>query len=193
MLGIRNTFPLSANTTRSLRFLRPLMVVAIVALLGCLVMDFGFVLPARERLVKTQETLDALHRQRLSGQRAKTAQQTLSQFWQDLPAQQEFTHVGVRLNTLAKQNKVTIPGMEYRVESLKQEDIPKGSITFQALGSYGAIRRFIYQLEKTGPYLIIEKLTAERTKERDNVAFKLQIGTFFRPPSVPEKTKASPS
>ncbi len=193
MLGMHNTFPLSANTTRSLRFLRPLMVVAIAALLGCLAIDFGVVLPARELLVKTQETLDSLHRQRLSGQRAKTTQQTLSQFWQNLPAQQEFTHVGVRLNTLAKHNKVTIPGMEYRVESLKQEDIPKGSITFQALGSYGAIRRFIYQLEKTGPYLIIEKLTAERTKERDTVAFKLQIGTFFRPPSVPGKTKAGPS
>ena len=190
---MNNLFPLSTNTTQSLRFLRPLMFVAIAGLLGCLAIDFGWVLPARERLVKTQETLDELHRQRLSGQRAKTTQQTLSRFWQDLPIQQEFTHLGVRLSTLARQNQVTIPGMDYRVESLKKEAIPKGSITFQALGSYDAIRRFIYQLEKTGPYLIIEKLTAERTQERDRVAFTLQIGTFFQPPSVPGKTKASTS
>ena len=190
---MNNPFPLSANTAQSLRFLRPLMVVVVAALLGCLAIDFGLVLPARERLVKAQETLDELHQQRLSGHRAKTTQQTLRQFWQDLPRQQEFTHLGVRLNTLANQNKVSIPGMDYRVESLKREAIPKGSITFQALGSYDAIRRFIYQLEKTGPYLIIEELTAERTKERDQVVFTLQIGTFFRPPSVSGTTKESPS
>ena len=193
MISMNNPFPLSTNTTQNLRFLRPLICVAIAGLLGSLTMDFGLVLPAQERLVKAQKTLDELHQQRLSGQKAKSTQQTLKQFWQDLPIQQEFTHLGVRLNTLARQNKVTIPGMDYRVESLKKEAIPKGSITFQALGSYEAIRRFIYQLEKTGPYLIIEKLTAERTKERDRVAFTLQIGTFFQPQSVHGKTKASTS
>lgn len=190
---MNNPFPLSTNTTQSLRFLRPLMCVAIAGLLGCLAIDVGLVLPARERLVKTQKTLDELHRQRLSGQKVKTTQQTLNQFWQNLPIQQEFTHLGVRLNALAKQNNVTVPGMDYRVETLKKEAIAKGSITFQALGSYDAIRRFIYQLEKTGPYLIIEKLTAERTKEKDRVAFTLQIGTFFQPPSVHGTTKTSTS
>ena len=181
---MNDAFPLSTNTAQSLRFLRPLMFVTIAALLGCLATYFSLVLPTQERLVETQETLNALHQQHRSAQTAKTTQQALSRFWQDLPTQQEFTHLGVRLSTLAKQNKVKIPGMDYRVESLKKEAIPKGSITFQAFGSYEAIRRFIYQLEKTGPYLMIEELTAERIRERDEVAFTLQIGTFFQPPSV---------
>jgi len=184
VFGMNNPFAFSATTTHSLRFLRPLMVLAMAALLVCLTVYFGFVRPTQERLVESQQTLDALQQQHRSGQTAKTTQQALSRFWQNLPTQQEFTHLGVRLSTLAKQNKVTIPGMDYRMESSKKEAIPKGSITFQAFGSYEAIRRFIYQLEKTGPYLIIEKLTAERTKQADRVAFTLQIGTFFRPRSV---------
>ena len=181
---MKNPFSFSTTATHSLRFLQPLMVLAMAALLGCVAIYFGLVHPAQERLVETRATLNALQQQHLSGQTAKTTQQALGRFWQDLPTQQEFTHLGVRLSTLAKQNTVAIPGMEYRVESLKKKKPPKGSITFQAFGSYGAIRRFIHQLEKTGPYLIIEKLTAERTKEADRVAFTLQIGTFFRPPSV---------
>ncbi len=169
------------------------MVLATAALLGCLALYFGLVLPTQKRLVETQETLNALRQQHLSGQTAKTTQQALSRFWQDLSTQQEFTHLGVRLSTLAKQNKVMIPGMDYRVESSKNKAVPKGLITFRAFGSYEAIRRFIYQLEKTGPYLIIEKLTAERTKERDRVAFTLQIGTFFRPPSVHGTVKENTS
>ena len=184
VFSMPNPFSLSATATHSLRFLQSLMVLATVALLGCLAIYVGLVRPTQERFVETQKTLNALRHQHHSGQTAKTTQQALSRFWQDLPTQQEFTHLGVRLNTLAKQDQVTVPGMDYRVEPSKKEAIPKGSMTFRAFGSYEAIRRFIYQLEKTGPYLIIEKLTAERTKERDRVAFTLQIVTFFRPPSV---------
>lgn len=193
MIGMNNLFPLSTTATHSLRCLRPLMVLAMGALLVCLAIYVGLLRSTQERLVETQNTLNALRQQHRVGQTAKTTQQVLNRFWRDLPLQQEFTHLGVRLNTLAKQHAVTIPGMDYRVESLKKEAIPKGSITFQALGSYEAIRGFIYQLEKTGPYLIIEKLTAERTKKNDRVAFTLQIGTFFRPSSVHETTKGSTS
>ena len=184
MFSIKPPLSLSPTAIHSLRFLRPLMVLAMVALLGCLAIYVGLVRPTQARLVDTRETLHALHQQRLSEETAKTTQQALSRFWQDLPTQQEFTHLGVRMNTIAKQNEVTIPGMEYRVASSKNKAGPKGSMTFQAFGSYEAIRRFIYQLEKTGPYLIIEKLTAERTKQTDHLAFTLQIGTFFRPLSA---------
>ena len=193
MFSMKNPFSFSTTATQSLRFLRPIMVLAITAWLGCMAIYFGLVRPAQESLVESKETLSALHQQHRSGETARTTQQALSRFWKNLPTQQEFTHLGVRLNTLAKQNKVTIPGMDYLVESSKKEALPKGSITFQAFGPYDAIRRFIYQLEKTGPYLIIEKLTAERTKERDKVAFTLQIGTFFRSPSVHARVKESPS
>ncbi len=159
------------------------MFLAIAVLLGCMAIYVGLVLPTQERLAKTRETLNALRQQHLSEETAKTTQQVLSRFWQDLPTQQEFTHLGVQISTLAKQNKVTIPGMDYQVQASKKKMAPRGSITFQALGSYDAIRRFIYQLEKTGPYLIIKKLTAERIKKTDHVAFTLQIVTFFRPPS----------
>ena len=184
VFGLNNPFSLSPTATHGLRCLRPLMVLAIGALLGCVAIYVVLLYPARERFVETQETLNALRQQHQFGQTAKKTQQVLGRFWQDLPTQQEFTHLGVRFSTLAKQHEVTIPGMEYQVESSKNNTGPKGSMTFRALGSYEALRRFIYHVEKTGPYLIIEKLTAERTKEKDGVAFTLQIGTFFQPPSI---------
>lgn len=165
------------------------MVMALAALLGCLAIYAGFVRPAQERLGDTRKTLNMLHHQRLSEETAKKTRQALDRFWQDLPTRQELTHLGVRINTIAKQNDVSVPGMKYRVASSKNKTGPKGSMTFQAFGSYKAIRRFIYQLEKTWPYLIIEKLTAERTRQPDNLIFTLQIGTFFRPPSTNGKAK----
>ena len=160
------------------------MVMTLAALLGCLTIYVALVRPTQERLVDARETLNVLHQKHLSEETAKQTQQTLERFWQDLPTQQEFTHLGVRINTIAKHNEVSIPGMEYRVASSKNKTGPQGSMTFRASGSYKAIRRFIHQLEKTGPYLIIEKLTAERTKQTDDLIFTLQIGTFFRPSSA---------
>ena len=189
MFSMKNPFSFSTTATKSLRFLRPIMFLTVAVLLGCMAIHVGLVLPTQEQLAKTRETLNALRQQRLSEETAKTTQQVLSRFWQNLPTQQKFTHLGVRISTLAKQNKVTIPGMDYQIPGSKKQRASKGSITFQAFGSYTAIRRFIHQLEKTEPYLIIEKLTAEQIKKTDSVAFTLQIVTFFQPPSFHAATK----
>ncbi len=174
----------SPTAARTVHVLRPLMILTSIALLCCLTMYLGLFLPAQHRLSETQDALHALRQRHLSQQTAKTTQQVLNRLWKDLPTQQTFTHLGVTLNTLAQKNGVTIPEMKYHVEPSKKQTIPKGSITFQAFGAYDAIRRFIHQVEKTGPYLMIEKLTAERSGKTEGVAFTFQIGTFFRSPSA---------
>ena len=60
----------------------------------------------------------------------------------------------------------------------------KGTISFEAFGAYEAIRKFIFELETSGTYLIIEKLSAERSKKTEDVAFKIRIGTYFKPESA---------
>ncbi len=176
-----NAFSLSPTVTQSLRFFRPSMVLAVAALLSCLAIYLGLLRPTQERAVATQAILTQLQQQHRVGQTAKTTHQTLTQFWQALPTQEEFTHLGARLSALAKHHEVTIPGMDYRIEAAKKQGDPRGFIKFQAVGSYEAIRHFLYQLEKTEPYVLIEQLTAERTKTPKTVALTLQIGTFFRP------------
>ena len=182
----RKQFPMkrSPTTTRTLHVLRPLMILTATAFLCCVTMYLGLFLPAQHRLSDAHDTLHALRQQHVSRQTAKTTQQALTRLWKDIPTQQKFTHLGVKLNTLAQKNGVTIPEMNYHVEPSKKQTAPKGSITFQAFGAYDAIRRFIYQVEKTSPYLMIEKLTAERSRKTEGVAFTLQIGTFFRSPSA---------
>ena len=174
----------SPTATRTIHLLRPIMILTATAFLCCLTTYLGLFLPARHQLSDTHNALHALRQQHVSQQTAKTTQQALNRLWKDLPTQQQFTHLGVKLNTLAKKNGVTIPEMTYHVEPSKKQAPPKGSITFQAFGAYDAIRRFIYQVEKTSPYLMIEKLTAERSRKTEGVAFTFQIGTFFRSPSA---------
>ena len=85
---------------------------------------------------------------------------------------------------LAKSNDVRIPAMQYQQDTKKDGLAAKGSISFEAFGAYEAIRRFIYELETSGTYLIIEKLTAERSKKKKDIAFKMRVGTYFKPDSA---------
>ncbi len=90
------------------------------------------------------------------------------------------TDIALSIAKLAEANHVRIPGMKYDLAPIENGVTSKGALTFQASGAYESIRRFIYELEKSGPHLFIEQLHAERENKTRDVAFMIQIGTFFK-------------
>ena len=82
--------------------------------------------------------------------------------------------------SLAKTHKVRIPGMGYDIQPSRHKNASKGVISFEAAGRYEAIRKFIYELESSWPHLFIEKLTVERTKKPNEVAFQIKAATFLK-------------
>lgn len=175
---------LSPTATKTLHFLKPLLGLTCVSLLGCLGIYFGLLVPAETRYTEVVTTLNQLQQQQVRRITAKTTQAQLAKIWERLPVLKEFTNLGVRITMLAKSNDVRIPAMQYQQDTKKDGLAAKGSISFEVFGAYEAIRRFIYELETSGTYLIIEKLTAERSKKKKDIAFKMRVGTYFKPDSA---------
>lgn len=134
--------------------------------------------------MQVMTTVHQLQQQHVRRITAKTTQGQLAKIWEHLPVPKEFTDLGVTITMFATSNNVRIPGMQYQQETKKDSMATKGSISFEAFGAYEAIRRFIYELETSGTYLIIEKLTAKRSKKKKDVAFKMRVGTYFKPESA---------
>jgi len=178
------TTALSPTASRTLHFLKPLVGLTLVTLLGCVAMYFGVLVPTTIQQDEVLATLHQLQKQHVNRRTAKNTQAQLAKIWKTLPSPNEFSDLGVRITLLAKSNDVHIPGMEYHQDKKQDGLAAKGSISFEAFGAYEAIRKFIYELETSGTYLIIEKLTAERSKKRKDVAFKMRIGTYFKPNSA---------
>jgi len=178
---------LSPTANKTLPYLKPLVGLVAVSLLVCLAMYFGLLAPAEERHAEILATLNQLKDQQVTRVTAKSTQARLAKIWKKLPAPEEFSDLGVMITRLAKSNKVYIPGMQYHQDTQDKKKTglaTKGSITFEALGAYEDIRKFIFELETSGTYLIIEKLSAEHSKKTDDITFKLRIGTYFKPDSA---------
>ena len=178
------TTTLSPTASKTLYFLKPLLGLTGASLLGCFAMYFGLLGPVESRRTEILHTLNQLQQQQVNRRTAKNTQAQLAKVWKTLPAPEQFSDLGVTITLLAKSNNVRIPGMEYHRDKKKKGLAAKGSISFEAFGAYEAIRKFIYKLETSGTYLIIEKLTAERSKKTKDVAFKMRVGTYFRPDSA---------
>jgi len=178
------TTTLSPTARKTLHFLKPLLGLTCVSLLGCLGIYFGMLVPVESRHIQVMTTLQQLQQQQARRITAKTVQGQLAKVWERLPVPEDFTDLGVTITMLATSNKVRIPGMQYQQANKKDGLTAKGSISFEAFGAYEAIRKFIYQLETSGTYLIIEQLTAERSKKKKDIAFKMRVGTYFKPDSA---------
>lgn len=178
---------LSPTANHTLHYLKPMVGLTCVSFLVCLAMYFALLAPAKDRQEEILTTLNQLRQQQVTRVTAKSTQTQLAKIWRKLPAPEDFSDLGVTITRLAKSNRVHIPGMQYHQDTPKTKKAglaTKGSISFEAFGAYEAIRKFIFELETSGTYLIIEKLSAERSKKTEDVAFKIRIGTYFKPDSA---------
>lgn len=189
---------LSPSVTRAARLLQPLALLAMVAL-GLAVAVWQRVLaPAEERLAAAEAGLEKARQKESRMQAARATQEDLQGVWAQLPARKEFASLAAAISELAKAEQVDVPGMTYTLQEAEDGLPVKGSLSFRAVGEYGAIRRFIYRLETSGPYLFIESLEAARAPGGQTgkgrgaptlVVFSVKVVTFLRAsPEAPRGT-----
>lgn len=184
-------FQQSKTTLLISQHLMPLFIITVLAVLSAIGM-FGLMLyPAQDRLAQVSSQLQAAQQIQSQTQAAQHAQGIISTTWKALSNYQEFMDLSLDIADLAKRNHVQIPGMGYDFKPLTHKLAAKGTFAFEAQGDYGAIRKFIYELEKRWPYLFIEKLSVESSKKKNGVLFKITISTFLKEfPQTLKKTKA---
>jgi Tfp pilus assembly protein PilO len=121
-------------------------------------------------------------------EQARSVQAELTQVWRTLPTQDEFSGLALAVSELGRAEGVTIPGMNYALKPEKERAVAsEATLTFQAIGTYAGIYRFIHQLEHHSTYMAIDKLQVRQvTRSRETgqplVSFSVTLTTFLRPP-----------
>ena len=170
-----------SQTTRQVsQYLLPLAVIAGVACILTIGCYFSILVPSQSHLVETTLAYERAQQIFQQNRMAWNTQLTLHKVWEQLPLRKELTGLGVAISDLAKSHNVRIPEIGYNIQSFRHQLATKGTMSFKAAGRYEAIRKFIYQLESKWPQLFIEKLTAERAKKGNEVAFSIEVSTFLR-------------
>ncbi len=175
--------PLFKQSPTALQILQFIMPLAIVTGVACLLAigTYVFVLsPSQSRLTETTLMYERIQHTYQQKKTAWNTQLTLEKVWGKMPPRKGFTGLGVAISDLAKSHNIRIPEMGYDIKDFGHKLAAKGTLSFKAAGRYEAIRKFIYELESQWPQLFIEKLTAERAKKPNEVAFTINVSTFLK-------------
>jgi Tfp pilus assembly protein PilO len=173
----------SSVNLRATRTLLPLVSLVVVALGVDVAMLVGIVQPLQERLETQRATYETARQTYMRIKNARRIYEDLQAVWRQLPARGEFASLIMTVSETAQQDRVLIPGMTYSFQKVEGGPALQASVTFRAAGPYDAIRRFIYRLETSKLYLVIESLDATRSNKANMVEFNVRMVTFLKPDS----------
>lgn len=179
--------------TEKRRIVVPLVmaVLANVLLYAVVVFPLGRQVASAEAEAKAQRDLLNTARQDHRAARAtvtgkQQADAALQQFYKDvLPgsASAARTLTYTRLSQLAEQANVRLEQGANTVEREKDSTLSKSTTTYMLVGDYRDVRRFIYSLETTPEFVVLENVgltsPGEQAAGRE-LAMRLEIATYFR-------------
>lgn len=180
------------NEKRRIVFPLVLAIVANVLLYALVVFPLGRQVASAEQESRAQR--EALNRARQDYQQAKAtvtgkqqADAALARFYKDvLPvtpsAARTLTYT--RLAQLAKQTNVRLEQGHNSVDHEKGSQLAKLTTTYTLTGDYRDVRRFIYALETTPEFIVLENVALTSAGEGAaggrSLAISLDIATYFR-------------
>jgi hypothetical protein len=183
--------------TEKRRIVVPLViaVLANVLLYAVVVFPLGRQVASAEAEANTQH--DLLNKARQDHRAAKAtvtgkqqADAALQKFYKDvLPASASVarTLTYTRLSQLAEQANVRLEQGANTVEREKGSTLSKSTTTYMLVGDYRAVRKFIYSLETTPEFVVLENVgltsPGEQAAGRE-LAMRLEIATYFRSGNV---------
>ena len=145
------------------------------------------VLPARElRLQQKDQLLDLqrrIHVVQREGQTSEvllTALREVEQFTQGYPSRADLLGLIDRLTRLARSLAVTVPAVDYRPAEVKETGLTKVTVAMVAEGTYGKIRRYLYELEGMRRHLVIERVSLRDPKGGSELQVQLQLAVYLR-------------
>ena len=179
----------------------------VVPLVALLVIDLallaGVVFPLKNAVARETASAEEAHfattvaAQRLKQmQGARTsrdrAEQELSKFYgQVLPAGQAAAGrlALVEVSKLARENNLTLGPRSFEDEVIKDSPLQRLTTKVELLGDYGAILRFIYDVETSEAFLAIRSVQlSQATRQQASsgqLQLALEIATYYRVPATP--------
>lgn len=91
-----------------------------------------------------------------------------------------LTQVIAEVKTMARAAGVKASGFRYPDEALEEFELVRRSIVFSAEGSYKELRRFIYALERSEQFLILDEIGVSETGGKStDVRVRISVSTLF--------------
>jgi len=149
------------------------------------------VIPARtqraqeeNQLLDLQRRIRSVQREAQSGEGFLTAFREVEEFAQGYPPQEDLVPLIGRLTKLARSLALEVPSVDYRPAVVKEVGLTKVTVAMGIEGSYGKIRRFLYDLETMRRQLVIESLSLTDPKGISDLQVRLQLALYFRSPAA---------
>ena len=149
-----------------------------------------FILPVKKETAAKNNQYQALRTGLNQKTQYKKAKNDVSEFYKTLPEKRDFTMIINFISTAAKRNGLKMPAITYQQE--KADDAKKDSkakngyektaLLFSVQGRYVGIRRFIYEIESAGYFLIIEDMNLERKDDKaaDSVYLQIKMAAYTK-------------
>ena len=111
------------------------------------------------------------------------AEQELTTFYNnvlppDLSAARRLTYAA--LPALARRANVRYDASRTRIEPVKNQRLGRLRISMVLEGDYDSVRRFIYELETTPAFVIIDDVTLTQNDPGKPLALSLELSAYFR-------------
>jgi Tfp pilus assembly protein PilO len=145
------------------------------------------VLPARHQRVQQENQLLDLQR-RIRGVKREgessevflTTVRQVEEFARGYPTRAELVGLIGRLTKLARSLSVEVPTVDYKPSEVKEAGLTKVTLLMAVEGTYGKIRRFLYDLEGMRRYLVIERVSLRDPRGTSELQMQLQLAVYFR-------------
>lgn len=137
----------------------------------------------QQRLLTLQRQIRDLHGQ---GKALEAQVRTLEQaeaYREQLPERNRLVRVSDELARLADRLALKIPAVTYQPEAIKDADLLRVRLSMAVDGSYGQLRRFLHELEKRRPYLVVERMGLAEQRgqaQASQVSMQLTLAGYFR-------------
>ena len=142
---------------------------------------YGLLLPNQRGFVEQQQAWRNAREKFSRMLLYQKAQEDLEQFRKILLTKNEFAKGVINhLSEVAKRLNLDLPTVSYKPGDEK-ERLTKMDFSFTVSGSYDSLRRFIYAIETSSDFLIIEDLElAQHSKDAGSLQLQLRLATYLK-------------
>jgi Tfp pilus assembly protein PilO len=127
-----------------------------------------------------EQTMRGLQRETRSSETQLSAFREVEEFSQGYPRRTDLVGLMGRLTKLAQSLSLQVPDVNYTPSEMKEVSLTKLVVTMGVEGTYGKIRRYLYELEGMRRFLVIERLSLRDSKGTSDVQVQVQLALYLR-------------
>ena len=127
-----------------------------------------------------EQTMRSLQRETRSSETQLSAFREVEEFSQGYPRRADLVGLMGRLTKLAQSLSLQVPDVNYTPSEMKEASLTKLVVTMGVEGTYGKIRRYLYELEGMRRFLVIERLSLQDSKGTSDVQVQVQLALYLR-------------